>query len=215
VVAWQGCFKASERLLFFISGYSTSSFLALSLRGHPKLVVGEQAYISNALLACEGTLYRLHVTHDIAVRFDSIPLNRDRPVIRNMESSQCSGSQWTAQLLVDGAPNVAIVIAELVSDDEVVWSGELKVTSSADRVLRPYRQITTVRVSATIQRLRSDNLSHSDTLVSCHLMNAVPCNLIILPQLPPNGRQKSVSLTCYALHTNMVSNFQSPSIFRI
>jgi len=50
--------------------------------------------------------------------------------------------------LVYGTPNVAVVVAKRVSDGEVVrWCRELEMTSSADRVLRPDRQISPVWIS--------------------------------------------------------------------
>ena len=56
------------------------------------------------------------------------------------------------QLSIDGTPNVAIIVAKLVPDVEVVRSAELEMTTIVDRVgvLWPNRQCGTVWISATV-----------------------------------------------------------------
>lgn len=52
------------------------------------------------------------------------------------------------QLLIDGTPNVAVVVAKRAPGGEVVRSSELEMTTRLDRVFRPRRDTVAVWISA-------------------------------------------------------------------
>lgn len=52
--------------------------------------------------------------------------------------------------MIDGTPNVTIVVAKLVPDGEVVQSAELEMTASVNGELWPDRKTRAVRIPATV-----------------------------------------------------------------